>query len=210
MLRLNKSIKLMVFQFKWRKQNKDNFTEAINYFNPNKVSVGKGTYGKLKVIMYNNPDENLVIGSFCSISDNVEFLLGGEHHPYLLFNYPFLINYIKNDTNFIDNTSKGAILVGDDVWIGRNVLITSGVKIGNGAIIAAGSTITKDIPAYSIATTNRIIKYRFSNEICNILENFNYSSISEKWISDNIQYLYEKDISIDLIESLMRGVDKNN
>ncbi|NKC59753.1 CatB-related O-acetyltransferase [Vagococcus fluvialis] len=206
-MKVKRSFQLLRLQYNWKKQNRNNFTEPINIFSPEKVSVGFGTYGKLKVIMFGNPNEQLIIGKFCSISDNVEFLLGGEHHPQLLFNYPFLINFKKNDSEFLDNTTKGPIIIGDDVWIGRNVLILSGVTIGNGAIVAAGSIISKDVPAYSIVATNKVIKNRFEKQITDLLKKCDYSIIGQKEIEKIIEIMYSESVTENQINQIFFGAN---
>jgi carbonic anhydrase/acetyltransferase-like protein (isoleucine patch superfamily) len=62
--------------------------------------------------------------------------------------------------------TKGSIVVGNDVWVGTRAIILSGVTIGDGAIVAAGSVVTKDVPPYAIVAGNpaRLIRYRFSDE----------------------------------------------
>lgn len=72
-----------------------------------------------------------------------------------------------------DNT--GDVTVGNDVWIGTGVLVVCGnkkLKIGNGAVIGAGSVVTKDVPPFAVAAGNpaRVIKYRFSQEVIQKLE----------------------------------------
>lgn len=182
-------VKLIFFQYKWKKNNEENYTIPVSLFDSSLVKVGKKTYGKLNVISYNNPKEGLEIGSYVSIADQVIFLLGGEHHPSFLLNYPFKIN-TTGDRYFHDNTTKGVILISDDVWIGYGSTITSGVHIGKGAIIAAGSTITKDAPPYSIVTTNRIIKYRFDDELLDKLLKLDYSLLTDEFIEKNISLFY--------------------
>lgn len=68
--------------------------------------------------------------------------------------------------------SKGDIIIKNDVWIGTNCTFLDGITIGNGAVIAAGSVVTKDVPAYAIVGGNpaKIIKYRFSGEIIDEIE----------------------------------------
>ncbi|MBM6929940.1 CatB-related O-acetyltransferase [[Clostridium] spiroforme] len=80
--------------------------------------------------------------------------------------------------------SKGSITVSDDVWIGTRAIILSGVNIGQGAIIAAGSVVTKDVPAYAVVAgiPARIIKYRFSNEMINLLLKFDFSKLDKDFI----------------------------
>lgn len=196
-IELIKPIKKLIFKYKWYLKNPNSNTKAINIFPMNKVSVGKYTYGPLDVRFYGNDNESLLIGSYCCISEGVKFILGGEHHPEYLSNYPFYLNWgIGND--LLDRNTKGPIIIEDDVWIGFNSIILSGVKIGQGAIIAAGSVVTKDVPAYSIYTTNKILKYRFSPEICSKLKKFDYSNLNKDDIIKNIDNFY-KNVTHDLI-----------
>lgn len=64
--------------------------------------------------------------------------------------------------------SKGDIIVGDDVWVGYGATILSGVHIGQGAVIAAGAVVNKDVPPYAIVggIPAKVIKYRFSESVC--------------------------------------------
>lgn len=64
--------------------------------------------------------------------------------------------------------TDGKIVIEDDVWVGSNAIILHGVKIGRGAVIGAGSIVTKSVPPYAIAVGNpaKIIKRRFTDEEC--------------------------------------------
>lgn len=188
------------FQYFWKKNNMHNYTFPTSTFNHTAVSCGKMTYGKLNVVSFNNLNEKLYIGNYCSISDNVVFLLGGEHHPKYISNYPFYLNVLKSDKKFQDNTTRGPIFIEDDVWIGRDSLILSGVKIGQGAIIAAGSVVTKNVPPYAIYSTNRIIKYRFSPAIIDQLLLIDYNTLTEPKITKFLELLYS-DVDENLIDS---------
>jgi len=180
-------INLIFFKIKWRKLNSHNYTFAKNIFPIEKVSVGKKTYGALHINTYGNPNEKLIIGSYCSIAGDVKFLLGGEHSYKTLSTYPFK----KYICGLNENTlTKGPIIVKDDVWIGERSLILSGVTIGQGAIIGAGSVVTKDVPPYAIYAGGKIIKYRFSDEIIEQLKKIDYSKLSEEEIKENIKLLY--------------------
>lgn len=191
-LKLKSDIKLVIFKIIWRKRNSHNDTIAKNIFPVEKVSVGKYTYGPLNVSCFGNPNEKLIIGNYCSIAGGGEFVLGGEHHPEYLTNYPFKIYLLPNDID--DRRTKGPIVVGDDVWIGKNVIILSGVHIGQGAVIAAGSVVAKDVPPYAIYTTNRIIKYRFEQDIIDKLLKVDFSRLDFQFVIEHIEMFYTSDI----------------
>ncbi len=176
---LYRFLKLFLFRIKWRLLNKHNRTSVRRIFDIRKVSVGCGTYGSLNIYTYSDSTEKLNIGNYCSISADVKFITGGNHCYSRISQYPF-------DTFFLGHkdcsTSKGPIIIGDDVWIGMNAIVLSGVTIGQGAVVAAGSVVTHDVPAYAIVGGNpaKIIKYRFSTEIVKKLECIDYSKIHEK------------------------------
>ena len=108
------------------------------------VSVGDYSYGDFKVYTWDNKTK-LKIGKFCSIAEGVKILLGGEHRSDFVTTYPF--NALLKDFNYIEGHphTKGDIIIENDVWIGSDAKILSGVKIHNGAIVGANSIITKDI-----------------------------------------------------------------
>ena len=88
--------------------------------------------------------------------------------------------------------SKGDIIVENDVWIGYRATILSGVNIGQGAIIAAGSVVTKDVPPYAIVggVPAKVIKYRFPPEMIGELLKVDYSQLSEEMVREHIDELY--------------------
>ena len=173
---------------KWRELNKHNFTDIANRFPKNInikdiVTVGNGTYGYLNIRYFWDKQEHLSIGNYCSIAEGVLFLTGGNHPLDTLSSYPFDTSY--NTGVKYSTPTKGAIVVEDDVWIGINAIILSGVTIGQGAVIGAGSVVAKDVPPYAIYAGNRVVKYRFSDEIINKLLSFDYSKLTEQ---DIIEY----------------------
>lgn len=199
-----KWIKLKIFRFVWRKENKHNYTKALNCFSRDKVLVGIGTYGDLNVRHFGNPDERLFIGSYCSIAPNVTFLLGGEHNYSTLITYPVQQKLINNRNESI---VKGVVNIADDVWIGYGVTILSGVSIGQGAVIAAGSTVYKDIPPYAIYASGRIIKYRFPQYIVENLCKIDFSKIDYNKMVD----LYKKyneftNVNLDVINNIVEEI----
>lgn len=116
--------------------------------------------------------EGVDIGRYTSIAEGVEFVDRSNHpcikNPSLVASFPFSnvwagIDYPGTEREvLIPNTSTHTI-IGNDVWIGRNAKIVSGVTIGDGAIIGAEAVVAKDIPPYSVVVGNpvKIIKKRF-------------------------------------------------
>ncbi|MFV0321198.1 MAG: Vat family streptogramin A O-acetyltransferase [Alphaproteobacteria bacterium] len=124
-------------------------------------------------VLYHYPfiGDKLIIGKFCAIATDVEFIMNGANHLMAGFStYPFWIfgkDWAKAMPDLKDLPYKGDTIIGNDVWIGYKTTIMPGVKIGDGAIIAAKSVITKDVPPYAIMGGNpaKIIKYRFSEDV---------------------------------------------
>lgn len=181
--------KMHAMKREWRRINKHNLTVPETIFDTKKVKVGNYTYGRLNVIEFGN-NHMLEIGNFVSIADNVTFLLDAEHYTHNISTYPFKVNVIKEECN--EAYGKGDIIVADDVWIGYGATIFSGVKIAQGAIVAAGALVTKDVPPYSVVAgvPAKVIKYRFdSGEIEELLK-IDYSKITEQIIRTHINELY--------------------
>lgn len=189
--------KLYKFRSAWRKNNKQNFSRAFNIFPLDKVTVGKYTYGNLNVHTYGVNEVKLDIGSFCSIAGDVHFFLGSEHPSERLSTYPFKV-MIRKDK--VEARTKGPIIVKDDVWIGYGAKILSGVTLGQGCIIGAGSVVSQDIPPYAVYAGGKIVKYRFDDMIISKLVNVNLSKLDEKMILENMDDLYT-DITEEFLES---------
>lgn len=163
------------------------------------------SYGN-PVIKWQNPEATYTHGNYCSIAENFVVYLGGNHRTDWITTYPF--GHINQDV-FKCNVSghpstNGSVTIGNDVWICSNVTIMSGVKVGNGAVIAANSHVVKDVEPYSITGGNpaKTIKYRFSEEqIKNLLKiqwwNWNIDKINDNiplLCSDNIDMFINKHI----------------
>ncbi|WP_312148068.1 CatB-related O-acetyltransferase [Paenibacillus odorifer] len=106
--------------------------------------------------------DKLSIGNYVCIASGVIILMGGNHnhHPEWITVYPF-VDQIANSYE-----SKGDTIIASDAWIGMNAMIMPGVKIGEGAIVAAGSVVVKDVPPYTIVGGNpaKVIKQRFTDQ----------------------------------------------
>ncbi|KKO52229.1 CatB-related O-acetyltransferase [Paenibacillus sp. DMB20] len=106
--------------------------------------------------------DKLIIGNYVCIASGVIILMGGNHnhHPEWITVYPFVEQI---ETSY---APKGDTVIESDAWIGMNAMIMPGVTIGEGAIVAAGSVVAKDVPPYTIVGGNpaQQIKKRFTDE----------------------------------------------
>jgi acetyltransferase-like isoleucine patch superfamily enzyme len=167
----------------WRALNPHNETillQARGIFDFSKLTVGRRTYGGITLWTFGEPGEHLGIGHFCSIADDVKFLLGGNHAHDGVSTFPFLTKYFGQ----LEAKTKGPIKIGDDVWIGFNSTILSGVTIGQGAVVAAGSVVTRDVPPYAIVGGNpaRLLKYRFEPAVIGKMLTLDYARVSDQAI----------------------------
>lgn len=184
--KINKAIK----RKKWRRLNSHNFTNPQNDFNFDLVSVGKGTYGGIYVLTFDDKHK-LKIGNYCSIAPDVAFMLSADHPTDLLSTYPYKVKLLNQP---LEGVSKGDIVVGDDVWFGFRSTIMSGVHIGQGAIIAAGAVVTKDVPPYAIVggVPAKIIRYRFANEVISELMKVDFEKVDRSYCEKNIEQMYSQ------------------
>jgi serine acetyltransferase len=91
---------------------------------------------------------------------------------------------------------KGDIIIENDVWVGATSTIMSGVKISNGAVVAGGSVVVKDVPPYAIVAGNpaKVVKYRFSEEQIEKLIKISWWDWEEQKIRDNAMLLWSDNI----------------
>lgn len=200
---LKEKFKFHNFQKQYRKENLHNGTIINNYINLEKIKIGKGTYGYINVTDFSSSKTKLQIGSYCSIADNVIFLLGGEHQIKSISTYPFKVKRFGAEK---EAGSKGDIIVKDDVWICTNAVICSGVTIGQGAVIAAGAVVTKDVEPYSIVGGNpaNFIKYRFDEDCRNKLLNINIESLFDSFEKSDCELIY-KDLDIQTLDKIIEA-----
>ena len=188
---LSEQHKLNKFRRTWAKRTSYSDTIPMNIFPIECVEIGDYSYGELNVITF-SCQTKLKIGKFVSIAQNVAFMLDAEHYTDHMSTYPFKVKMLKECS--CEAFSKGDIIIDDDVWIGYGAIIMSGVHIGQGAIIAAGSVVTKNVPAYAIVggVPAKIIKYRFNEDIRNKLETIDFSMFNEEYIRRNVENLYRR------------------
>jgi virginiamycin A acetyltransferase len=143
--------------------------------------------------------DKLIIGKFCMIASDVKFIMNGANHlTDSMSSYPFAIfgNGWENAMEGKSYPQKGNIHIGNDVWIGYNATIMAGVNIGDGAIIAANSTITRDVEPYTIVGGNpaKKIRKRFSEDVIIKLLALKWWNWNIEKITKNIKNLTENKI----------------
>lgn len=157
--------------------------------------MGRGSYGQPRVVCYSETSGGRVeIGNFCSIAAGVRFLVDGEHRVDLLTTSP--LPGAASSPPPGHGASKGPIIVGHDVWIGRDATIMAGVRIGTGAVIAACSVVVKDVPPYTIVGGNpaQAIRRRFSDEECEVLLASGWWDWPEEKLRDAVPRLFASDV----------------
>lgn len=147
------------------------------FFDQELVHIGRGTYGTLNIVMFSGK-ANLTIGSYCSIASNVTFIVSGEHDMSNVSTYPFKRQLLSGSS---EAGSKGDIVVADDVWFGFGSTILSGVRIGQGAVVAAGAVVTRDVEPYSIVAGVPVKKVgdRFAPEVARQLLQISWNEFDE-------------------------------
>lgn len=209
--RIRNKIKEIRLMRQWRLKNPHNYTTMMHSFDINCVEVGRYTYGALTVYTFNN-DNKLRIGNFCSIGPYVQFILSADHNTKTISSYPFKTKVLNLGK---EGLSKGDIVIDDDVWLGANVIVLSGVHVGRGAIVAAGAVVDRDISPYSICggVPAREIKKRFSDKVIGKLMKIDYDHLDKGTIRQKMTHLYTplNDQNVDeLIEGLTKEEGKTD
>jgi acetyltransferase-like isoleucine patch superfamily enzyme len=148
------------------------------------TTITNSVIGRYTYLAGNNRVFNAHIGAFCSIAENVS--IGHAEHPYTEFSTspvfykednPFLVTkFVKKDIAEYSKT-----VIGNDVWIGLNAYIKTGITIGDGCIIGAGAVVTKNVDPYSIVAgvPAKLIKKRFDDKTIKQLQTDNWWNMSE-------------------------------
>lgn len=154
-------------------------------------------------ILFNYPEfgDRLIIGKFCAIASGVKFIMGSANHRMdSITTYPFNVfggDWAKvTKPHLSELPHKGDIVIGNDVWIGRESVIMPGIKIGDGAIIGAYSVVTRDVEPYSVVGGNpaKFIKYRFDEEMREFLLKFKWWDLENEKLLEVIPLLCNSDL----------------
>ena len=154
-------------------------------------------------VLFNYPEfgDHLVIGKFCQIASGTKFIMGPANHRISsATTYPFNVfggAWTENTPpHMAQLPRKGNTVIGSDVWIGREGIIMPGVKIGDGAIIAAYSVVVKDVPAYTVYGGNpaRFIKERFDAELKDLLLRYQWWNLEPEKLVEILPLLCDPDL----------------
>lgn len=141
-------------------------TSNFNLLNGNEViKYGKGTYGQPQVLGFDKHSK-IVVGKYCSIASGVVFFFEGKSRENRISTNSFKTLTSLGIPYKLLSRRKNKLTIGNDVWIGMNAFVYSGITIGDGAVVAAGAIVTENVPPYAIVGGNpaKIIRYRFTQE----------------------------------------------
>ncbi len=155
-------------------------------------------------VLFNYPEfgDHLIIGKFCQIASGTKFIMGPTNHRISsVTTYPFHVFggiWTENTPPHMKQLpQKGDTVIGNDVCVGRKSVIMPGVKIGDGAIIAAYSVVAKDVPPYTIYGDNpaKFIKTRFDDELTTLLLRFRWWDLAPEQLADILPLLCDPDLT---------------
>lgn len=131
------------------------------------IKQGPHTYGH---VIPRGVESDCIVGDYCSIADGVIVDCGFGHRTDFISTWPFDVFWTGKPAgvnNRNTGTTKGPVLIGNDVWIGEGAVIMSGVTIHDGAVIGLHAVVTRDVAPYSIVAgvPARHVRYRFPQQI---------------------------------------------
>lgn len=154
-------------------------------------------------VLYHYPinKDRLIIGKFCSIACGAKFLFNSANHKMAsLSTYTFPLFFeewgLEKENVAQAWDQKGDIIIGNDVWIGYEAVILSGVTIGDGAVIGCRAVVTKDVPPYTIVggVPAKPIRKRFDEEIIKELQKIKWWDWPEEKIAGKIPAIQAGDL----------------
>ncbi len=162
------------------------------------LRIGRHTYGTPIIDSYPGSEKGITIGAFCSISRDVVMITGGIHPTHWVSTFPFRVHWHMAGA-YEDGmpSSKGDIVVGSDVWIGTEAMIHSGVTIGDGAVVAARSVVTRDVPPYAVVAgvPAKVVRFRFEDKVIQSLLRIRWWDWDDEAVREAVPYLSCDDIA---------------
>jgi chloramphenicol O-acetyltransferase type B len=177
---------------------------------PTHATIGRWTYGDIVLHTWDEgaPRTFLTVGSFCSIADRVHVFLGQGHRTDRVTTFPFN-TWPAGAPLGGPPPSKGDVHIGNDVWIGAEAMILSGVTIGDGAIVAARAVVSRDVAPYAIVAGNpaRTVRMRYDDETIERLLRIRWWDWPDDVIAGLLPVLYASDVQafLDEAERLRRA-----
>lgn len=215
---IKRFIKNCIFRYKYRHQyvkisrgcciSAGSYFEGHNFLGENASLTGRIAYGS-----YLGHDAKISgsVGRYSTIAPHV-VVVNGTHptntfvstHP-VFYSDRNCVDLHYGDVakfaefHYADPHNKMDVVIGSDVWIGYRAILLAGVTIGDGAIVAAGAVVTKDVPPYAIVggVPAKMIRKRFSDETIELLLREKWWERGEDWIVkhydafENVEYLIE-------------------
>lgn len=150
------------------------------------VEIREGTYinGKIHIV----GTSKVTIGKYCAIGADVRIASSNHDVSYANLQTKFANQHFNQSVD----TTKGPVVIGNNVWIGDMVIILSGVTVGDGAVLAAGAIVTKSVPSFAVVGGNpaKIIKFRFSKSTIKQLLEIKWWDWSRKKIRRNKAFFH--------------------
>jgi virginiamycin A acetyltransferase len=148
--------------------------------------------------------DKLIIGNFCAIASDVKFIMnGGNHELAPISTFPFGIfgqgwETVNEGANLLEKyPNKGDMVIGNDVWIGCDATLMPGIQVGNGAVIASKSVVTKNVPDYAIVGGNpaQVIRMRYNDDTIGRLLNIAWWNWDAEKITTHIKIINSADVT---------------
>jgi chloramphenicol O-acetyltransferase type B len=159
--------------------------------------IGRGCYGPLQIKSFGADGESVTIGNFCSFAEETAILVGADHRHDWVSTYPFTV-FDPRAAHIPGHPAPSeGVRIGSDVWMGFRSIVLDGVTVGDGAVIAAGAVVTKDVRPYAIVggCPARELGRRFTDEIIDSLLEIAWWEWSDGEIAEHFDHLLSNDIN---------------